>query len=96
MGGTYVRKRRVGGGRKADRLGGDCGSPPPASLRTAGAIRGAAGRVRSAGRLVTGGQPARRPDAIRSTTAEVNSVVPACPPRSGVLVPDAIVSSAAA
>ena len=53
-------------------------------------------RVRSAGRPVTGGQPARRPDAIRSTTAEVNSVVPACPPRSGVLVPDAIVSSAAA
>lgn len=32
---------------------------------------------------------------IRSSTAVVNSVVPAPPPRSGVLVPDAIVSSAA-
>ena len=31
----------------------------------------------------------------RSTTASVNSVVPAWPPRSGVLIPDATVSSAA-
>jgi hypothetical protein len=31
----------------------------------------------------------------RSTTADVNSVVPACPPRSGVLHPDATVSSVA-
>jgi hypothetical protein len=31
----------------------------------------------------------------RSTTADVNSVVPACPPRSGVLQPDATVSSVA-
>src|SRR5450755_203799 len=31
--------------------------------------------------------------ATRSTTAAVNSVVPAPPPRSGVLVPEAIVSS---
>jgi len=30
---------------------------------------------------------------MRSKTAEVNSVLPACPPRSGVLVPEAIVSS---
>ena len=32
---------------------------------------------------------------IRSTTALVNSVVPAWPPRSGVLTPEAIVSSTA-
>jgi hypothetical protein len=32
---------------------------------------------------------------MRSTTAEVNSVVPALPPRSGVLTPAAIVSSVA-
>jgi hypothetical protein len=31
--------------------------------------------------------------AIRSTTAPVNSVVPACPPRSGVFIPAATVSS---
>lgn len=32
---------------------------------------------------------------ILSTTAEVNSAVPAAPPRSGVLMPEATVSSAA-
>jgi hypothetical protein len=31
--------------------------------------------------------------ATRSTTAVVNSVVPAWPPRSGVLIPEATVSS---
>ena len=33
--------------------------------------------------------------ATRLTTSVVNSLVPAAPPRSGVLIPDAIVSSAA-
>ena len=32
--------------------------------------------------------------AIRLTTSVVNSMVPACPPRSGVFVPEAIVSNA--
>jgi hypothetical protein len=89
---------RVDGG--ADGTGG--GSRPAVGPKHAG-FQGA-GTVASLPRDVRGIAEARAQEPsedqtsnfvlMRSTTADVNSVVEEWPPRSGVLVPDAIVSSA--
>ncbi len=96
MNGTCVRESRSGHGRtarcRARASGGPGGTGDGAGGRTSGRGRGRRdgapdGAYRCA--QISSFVP------IRSTTASVNSVVPAWPPRSGVLQPAATVSSVA-